>query len=98
MHFKDWFRALRSPRYRGTAAPGTPPEIVYVYLPASIEPIERGQRFEDPINDELRRLGIGEVSGGGSQLGERPDGSRTIEFCGIDVDPHSVDKVRETLR
>lgn len=75
------------------------PELVYVLLPGSFDAIERGDRFEDPISEELQRLGVGEVSGGGSQLGdERPDGSRAIAFCGIDVDTDNVEGVREVLR
>lgn len=75
------------------------PDLVYVFLPESLGPIDRGDKYEDPIIDELERLGLGEVSGGGSSLGDpRPDGTRLIEFCGIDVDTHDVDATREMLR
>lgn len=61
--------------------------FVYIRIPGDIGPIERGDRFEDPIEAKLRRAGIGEVTGGGSLLTEpRSDGSRGIEYCGIDVD------------
>lgn len=99
MPLKDWFRAFRSSKTNSGDLALASPELVYVYLPGSIEPIDRGDRFEDPINEELQRLGLGEVSGGGSQLGDaRPDGSRPIEFCGIDVDTDNVDHAREVLR
>ena len=75
------------------------PELVYIFLPDPLGPIDRGDKYEDPIIDELERLGLGEVSGGGSSLGDpRPDGTRPIEFCGIDVDTHDVDATREMLR
>ena len=75
------------------------PELIYVFLPDPLGPIDRGEKYEDPIIDELERLGLGEVSGGGSSLGElRPDGTRPIESCGIDVDTSDVDAAREMLR
>jgi hypothetical protein len=33
-----------------------------------IEPIDRGSRYEDPLNEVLESAGIGRVTGGGSQL------------------------------
>ena len=75
------------------------PELIYVYLPESLGPIDRGDKYEDPIIDELERSGLGEVSGGGSSLGEpRPDGTRLIESCGIDIDTHDSTAARELLR
>ena len=42
---------------------------------------------------------LGEVSGGGTQLGEeKADGSRDIEYCGVDVDTTDVAAAREFLR
>lgn len=75
------------------------PELVYVFLPESLGPIDRGEKYEDPIIDELERLGLGEVSGAGTALGDpRPDGTRLIESCGIDVDTDDVDGARAALR
>jgi hypothetical protein len=43
--------------------------------------------------------GVGYVSGGGTLLGaEKEDGSRDIEYCGIDVDAYDVAAARELLR
>ena len=78
---------------------GLEPDLVYVFLPEPLGPIDRGNKYEDPIIDELERLGLGEVSGGGSSLGDPlPDGTRPIEFCGIDVDTDDVDATRAALR
>ena len=75
------------------------PELIFIFLPESIGPIDRGEKYEDPIIDELERLGLGEVSGAGTSLGdERPDRTRPIESCGIDVDTHDVNATREVLR
>ncbi|PTQ10142.1 hypothetical protein CLG96_13525 [Sphingomonas oleivorans] len=74
-------------------------ELVYIYLPGSFEPIERGHRFEDPIDAELRLVGLGYISGGGSLLSaKKPDGAREIESCGIDVDTIDVQAARTLLR
>jgi hypothetical protein len=75
------------------------PELVYVFLPEPLGPIDRGEKYEDPIIDELERLGLGEVSGAGTALGdERPDGTRPIESCGIDVDTDDPVATRSALR
>ena len=51
-------------------------------LNARVQPIDRGEYFEDPLDETLRRDGIGEVSGGGTQLADEPAG---IEFCDIEI-------------
>ena len=49
------------------------------WIPEPLGPIERGEKYANPLSDALGEFG--EVTGGGSQLGE--DG--TIAFCGLDV-------------
>jgi sugar lactone lactonase YvrE len=44
-----------------------------------IEPIARGQRYEDPLEIFLARNSIGELDGGGTQLGDSPG----IEFVDV---------------
>lgn len=75
------------------------PGFVYVKLPLAIMPIERGERFEDPIADELQRRSLGSVSGGGTLLSP-PDenGKKTVIYCGIDVEAEDLDEVRAVLR
>jgi hypothetical protein len=61
--------------------------FVFVKIPESIMPIERGDKYEDPLDEALKKAGLGEVTGGGSQLGDpNADGSPHIEWVGIDVD------------
>ena len=72
---------------------GLEPDLVYVFLPEPLGPIDRGNKYEDPIIDELERLGLGEVSGD-----PLPDGTRPIEFYGIDVDTNDVEATRVVLR
>ena len=74
-------------------------ELVYIFLPEALGPMDRGDKYEDPIIEKLERLGLGEVSGAGTELGdEGPDGRRPILSCGIDVDTHDVAATRAALR
>jgi hypothetical protein len=78
---------------------GSDPELIYVFLPEPLGPMDRGDKYEDPIIDELERLNLGEVTGGGTGMGdEGPDGRREIESCGIDVETGNLDATREALR
>ncbi len=74
-------------------------QFVYIKIPSAIQPIDRGSLFEDPIDAALEPGRLGHVSGGGSLLGnKREDGSRPIEFCGIDVDTTDREAVLSVLR
>jgi hypothetical protein len=78
---------------------GNARKLIYVYLPGSAGPLARAERYEDPLQAALRQARLGEITGGGSSLGkEKSDGSRDIEFCGIDVDAYDVAAVRKLLR
>ncbi|MGC3998997.1 MAG: hypothetical protein QM767_16750 [Anaeromyxobacter sp.] len=89
-------------------APGVPPtqqvdaaaeRFVYVMIPEHIGPLARGEKYEEPIEAKLLKAGLGEVTGAGSALGdERPDGTRAVEFCGIDVDVTELDPALALLR
>jgi len=74
------------------------PDLIYVLLPEALDPIDRGEKYENPISFELSRQSLGEISGGGSQLGnEKPDGTSEIIFCGIDIDTYDVETTRKLL-
>ena len=45
------------------------------------QPIERGDLYEDPLQEMLETTGIGEVTGGGTQVDEKGE----IEFCDIEI-------------
>lgn len=55
--------------------------FLYVRIPGDIQPVERGSRFEEPLEAALRAAALGSVTGGGSQTGE----GTSVEFCGLDV-------------
>ena len=80
-------------------APNEATVFVYAKIPESIGPIDRGAKYEDPIAAKLQAQRFGEITGGGSQLGdERPDGTRPIEFCGIDFELENLERGLSLLR
>ena len=46
------------------------PHVILARLYEHIEPIDRGDRYEDPLRAVLEQATIGRVTGGGSQLNE----------------------------
>lgn len=74
-------------------------KFIYIRMPGNIQPMERGELFEDKIDPVLAQDNLGAVSGGGSLLGDpRPDGTRIVESCGIDVDVTDRDRALVVLR
>lgn len=57
-------------------------EYVTARLNARVQPLDRGEYFEDPLADKLEELGLGEVTGGGTQLCDEPAG---IAFCDLEI-------------
>ena len=55
--------------------------MVVARLYEHIAPIDRGTRYEDPLDLALRGASLGEVTGGGSQLGALGE----IEFADIEI-------------
>ena len=74
-------------------------QFVFVRIPETLQPLERAAKYEDPLNVALKKHGVGEVSGGGSQLSEPDkDGKRSIEWIGIDVDLTNFEKGLPVLK
>ena len=46
------------------------PHLILARVYEHIGPIDRGDRYEDPLGDIPEKAGIGRVTGGGSQLNE----------------------------
>jgi hypothetical protein len=63
-----------------------PTTLLYVRIPAAIDPLVRGEKFEEPLDALLRERDLGEVSGGGTAL--KSGGG--IEYVGIDVDVYDA--------
>jgi len=47
---------------------GEYPHFVYAKMWEAIQPLDRGERYEDPLQAALEAGGLGEVSGGGSSF------------------------------
>lgn len=75
------------------------PLFVFVRIPESLEPLERAEKYEDPLEESLTSSGFGALTGGGAML-SAPDvnGHREIEWCGIDIDLDNFDEGLELLR
>lgn len=58
------------------------PVFAYAQLNARIMPMDRGERYEEPLEEALSENGFGEVTGGGTMQSENGE----IDFCGIDID------------
>ncbi len=58
------------------------PHLVLARVYEHIEPIDRGDRYEDPLQATLERMGLGRVTGGGSQL----DKLGGIAYADIDIE------------
>ena len=68
-------------------------EYVIARLNARVQPIDRGEFFEDPLDETLAAGNLGAVTGGGTQLADEPAG---IEFCDLEI--RVVKACADTLR
>ena len=55
--------------------------VLVAQLNARIQPMQRGEFFEDPLDEMLKNEGLGEVSGGGTLQAK----SGEIEYCDIEI-------------
>lgn len=74
--------------FKKRPAPKHEPVFIFVHLNAKLMPIERGERFEDPLDKQLKKAGYGEVTGAGT--GQEPK-TGEIAFSGIDVELTDLD-------
>jgi len=74
-------------------------QFVFVRIPEQVKPVDRGTKYEDPLDSVLKREAVGEVTGGGTQLSD-PDneGKRSIECVGIDVELSDFEKGMPILK
>jgi len=51
-------------------------------------PIDRGDKYEDPLDAALKQSHLGEVTGGGTSLTKE----KTIEWVGVDIELADVER------
>ena len=78
------------------SAPAAPAgDMVIARLNVRAQPLDRGEVFEDPLEEILQASGTGRVTGGGTMLGEEGE----IEFCDIEITlPAATDVAIGALR
>lgn len=64
------------------------PHLVLARFYEHIEPLDRGDRYEDPLQAVLEQAKIGRVTGGGSQLNELGG----IAFADVEIELASLDE------
>lgn len=74
------------------------PQYVVVTLNARIQPLDRGEIFEDPLDEMLSKASKGEVIGGGTMQSQ----SGEIEYCDIEIevlnsDEPTIDFIKSSL-
>jgi hypothetical protein len=80
-------------------AQGPSTTFVFVRIQDKVEPVERGAKYEDPLNAALVRAKLGAVTGGGTMMNK----DKTIDWVGVDVElvdlrtgiPFLLKKLRE---
>jgi hypothetical protein len=63
------------------------PHLVVARFYEHIEPIDRGNRYEDPVQAALDQTSVGNVTGGGSQLNELGG----IDFTEVEIELANLD-------
>ncbi len=63
------------------------PHVVLARLHEHIEPLDRGERYEDPLQAVLEDAKIGQVTGGGSQMSELGG----IDYADIEIELANLD-------
>jgi hypothetical protein len=72
--------------------------MVIARLNDRAQPMDRGELYEDPLDEVLKARGLGAVTGGGTQLGE----GNEIEFCDVEIEvtgavESALDVIAKTL-
>ncbi|MBB3210525.1 hypothetical protein FHS27_006372 [Rhodopirellula rubra] len=66
---------------------------VWITIPEAIQPLDRGDRFDLPLVDELEAANVGDVVGGGSLV---RDG--TIAECNIELEIADIETALPIIR
>lgn len=81
-------RRNRLPRRVARPLPSTPlPHLVFAKIVDTVGPMDRGSKYEDPLDDSLREHNFGFTTGGGTQM----DKSGGIAWVGVDIELVDLD-------
>jgi hypothetical protein len=65
--------------------------FLVIHLPGNLEPLERGEKFEDPLDAALKKAGkLGQCVGGGTAFVTEP--KFRVTGCDIEVEVRNLDK------
>lgn len=87
-------RFVRERRKRQERSSRPPGHFVFAKIMDTVGPMERGEKYEEPLDRDLEAQGLGMVVGGGTQMA-REGG---IEWIGIDIDLSDLDRGIEFTR
>ena len=77
----EWLRGDISGEPRSEVDAESFPHVVIARIPEDIGPVDRAERYEEPLQEALAILGLGAITGGGSQLTPTAD----IAFVEIEL-------------
>lgn len=60
--------------------------FIIAQLNARLQPIDRGELFEDPLDEALQQAGIGRIAGGGTMMAE----NREVAYCDIEINLNKI--------
>jgi hypothetical protein len=71
--------------------------LILVKIPDPVDPVERGEKYDDPMSTALEASGVGVMNGGGTIAG-----SMGIEGCYLDIEiadhARGLEVIRAVLR
>jgi hypothetical protein len=90
--------AIRGRQPRASAPPAPPvqryPHFVFAKIMDTVDPLVRSDKYEGPLQVVLEQKGLGEITGGGTQM----DQHKRIEWIGIDLQIANLDTALELVR
>ena len=81
-------RERRERRKQAKRLARPPGHFVFAKIMDTISPMERGDKYADPLDRDLEAQDLGMVTGGGTQMGK--DGK--VAWIGIDIDLTDLDR------
>jgi hypothetical protein len=87
-------RFVQERRKQKELASRPPGHFVFAKITEAIGPMDRGDKYGEPLDQELQAQGLGRVTGGGTQM----DKQGAIAWVGIDIELTDLDRGIEFTR